>query len=239
MPTRTPNLSTIFATALLFAALPASAQWTGKGEAGLAIANGNSSSRTANAKLDLARKVEKWEHGVGLSGLYVRADGDTTAERWEARAQSRFDFAARTFWFAGLRYEEDRFSGFDHQGLATTGIGRRFIEDEVTRLIAQVGVGYKFWETLGAPADKDNRVTGVANVDFTQQLTGTTSVFDRLAGEFASGNNFLRNAIGVAVKMSDRLALALAYLVRHNTNPPDGFKKTDSLSTVNLVYEVR
>ena len=54
-----------------------------------------------------------------------------------------------------------------------------------------------------------------------------------------SGNNFLQNEIGLAVKMSDRLALSLAYAVRHNTDPPAGFKKTDTLSTLNLVYEIK
>ncbi len=41
------------------------------------------------------------------------------------------------------------------------------------------------------------------------------------------------------MKVSDRIALSLGYAVRHNTDPPAGFKKTDTLSTVNLVYEVK
>ena len=65
------------------------------------------------------------------------------------------------------------------------------------------------------------------------------SIFDKFNGEFTSGNNFLQNEIGVAVKMTDRIALALAYAVRHNTDPPAGFRKTDTLTTVNLVYEVK
>lgn len=229
----------LLAGACLLAAFPAAAQWTGKGEAGLAIADGNSDSRTANARVSLARQVEAWEHSVGLAGLYVRSEDDTTAKRWEATGQTRYDFAGNTFWHGGGRYEEDRFSGFDHQGLVTTGIGRRFIDNDTTKLIGQVGIGYKFWESLEAPADKDSSVTGVAGVEFSHQLTEATRLFDKFGGEFASGNNFLQNEIGIAVKMSDRMALSLAYAVRHNTDPPAGFKKTDTLSTVNLVYEVK
>jgi len=227
------------ASVLLLAALPAAAQWTGKGEAGLAIADGNSNSRTANARVTAARKVDAWEHTLGLAGLYVRSDGDTTAKRWEATGQTRFDFLPNTFWFGGARYEEDRFSGFDHQGLITTGVGRRFIDTEATKLVAQAGVGYKFWESLGVPNDKDSSVTGVASMEFNHQLTETTSVFDRFGGEFTSDNNFLQNEIGVAVKMTDRIALSVAYALRHNTDPPAGFKKTDTLTTLNLVYEVK
>lgn len=230
------------AAALLLASLPAAAQWTGKGEAGVALASGNTESRTANARVSMGYKRDDWENTFGLGGLYVRTEGETTARRWEAMAQTRFDFFANNFWYGGLRYEEDRFSGFDHQGLATTGVGRRFIQNDTTRLIGQVGAGYKFWETLESltePADKDSSVTGVASLEFDHKLTGTTTVFDRFSGEFTSDNNFLQNEVGVAVKMTDRMALSLAYALRHNTDPPDGFEKTDTLVTVNLVYEVK
>lgn len=225
--------------ALLLASLPAAAQWTGKGEAGVALASGNTESRTANARVSVGYKRDDWENTFGLGGLYVRTEGQTTARRWEALAQTRLDFFRNNFWYGGVRYEEDRFSGFDHQGLVTTGVGRRFIQNDTTKLIGQVGVGYKFWETLTVPTDKDSSVTGVASLEFDHKLTGTTTVFDRFSGEFTSDNNFLQNEVGVAVKMTDRMALALAYAVRHNTDPPDGFEKTDTLVTVNLVYEVK
>lgn len=54
-----------------------------------------------------------------------------------------------------------------------------------------------------------------------------------------AGSNFLQNEIGVTVKVLNRIALSLAYGIRHNTDPPLGFRKTDTLSTVNLVYEVK
>jgi putative salt-induced outer membrane protein YdiY len=64
-------------------------------------------------------------------------------------------------------------------------------------------------------------------------------VTNKLGVEVASNNNFLENELGLAVKVSDHLALSLGYAVRHNTDPPAAFKKTDTLSTVNLVYEVK
>ena len=49
----------------------------------------------------------------------------------------------------------------------------------------------------------------------------------------------MQNDIGIQVKISDVLALAAAYSVRHNTDPPLGFGKTDTLTTLNLVYEIK
>ncbi|HMA12664.1 MAG TPA: DUF481 domain-containing protein, partial [Steroidobacteraceae bacterium] len=218
------------------------AQWTGKGEAGIAVASGNTDTRSANAKIAIANKRDQWENSASLAGNYVRTDGNTTAKRWELGLQTRYTFSARTFWYGGLRYEEDRFSGFDHQGVVSTGLGRKFIDNDTTHFSGQAGVGYKFYKTIGTllvPARKESEAVGVAGLDFDHKLTDTTKVYDKFSAEVASGNNFLQNELGIAVKMSDRLALAVAYQVRHNSDPPAGFKKTDTLSTLNLVYEIK
>ena len=53
---------------------------------------------------------------------------------------------------------------------------------------------------------------------------------------YANINTYLQNDLAVQVKISTKLALSVAYEVRHNTDPPAGNKATDTLSTVNLVY---
>ena len=47
------------------------------------------------------------------------------------------------------------------------------------------------------------------------------------------------NDLALQVKMTDVLALAVGYSVHHNTDPPAGFEKTDTLTTINLVYEIK
>jgi putative salt-induced outer membrane protein len=39
--------------------------------------------------------------------------------------------------------------------------------------------------------------------------------------------------------MSDRLALRVGYQYRHNTDVPPGVEKTDTLTTVGLIYETK
>lgn len=234
---------TIHALALLCAALPAAAQWSGKGEAGLAIASGNSDSKQINAKVAVGLKRNSWEHTLGFAALYVRADDETTARRWESSGQTRFVFGgARAFWFGGGRYEKDRFSGFDYQAVVTSGLGNKFIDSEDTKLSGQIGFGYKVLETLPsveATRNRDHAVAGTVALEFSHRLTRTTTFTNKFGAESTSENNFLQDQVGVAVKMTDRMALSLGYAVRHNTNPPAGFKRTDMLSTVNLVYEVK
>ncbi len=236
------RLRLVWLLSALACSLPAMAQWSGKGEAGIALASGNTDTKSANARVAVGYKSDAWEDSASLAGNYVRTEGETTARRWELGAQTRYNFSPRSFWFGGARYEEDRFSGFDHQGVISTGAGRKFIDSDITHLATQIGVGFKFFETIPTltdPATKENQLTGVASLNFDHQITATTTVYDKFGAEFTSNNNFLQNELGLTVKMTDRLALSLAYGVRHNTNPPAGFKKTDTLSTLNLVYEVK
>ena len=217
----------------LFAISPAHADWSGKGEAGLVIATGNTETKTANAKLLLANEVDKWKHQFGGAALYASSDPEgTTANRWELFEQSDYNFSPRTFWFGAARYEDDEFSGFEYQAVISTGLGRKFIDTDITKFVGTAGVGYKKFETRDAfdangvllePGASDSEVVFRGTLDYDHKLTATSSLIDKFVVEAGSDNTFVQNDIALQVKMTNVLALAVGYSVRHNTDPPVGF----------------
>jgi putative salt-induced outer membrane protein len=227
----------------------ARADWTGKGEAGLVLANGNTDSKTGNVKFDLADAVENWKHAFGGSAIYASADGESTGQRWELHEQSDYNFSAKSFWFGAARYEDDRFSGFDYQAILSTGVGRNFIEDDRTKFVGTAGVGYKILETrdsfddtgtiLLERGERSTQAVFRGTLDLSHSLTDTTKLLDKFLVETGANNTFVQNDIGIQVQMTDVIALAAAYSVRYNTDPPLGFGKTDTLTTLNLVYEIK
>jgi putative salt-induced outer membrane protein len=54
--------------------------------------------------------------------------------------------------------------------------------------------------------------------------------------EAGETNTFAANELALQVKINARLSLAAGIGVRHNSDPPLGRKKTDTLTTLNLVY---
>jgi putative salt-induced outer membrane protein len=225
------------------------AEWTGKGEAGLVVASGNTETTTANAKLDLATEIEKWKHHFGGAALYSSSDEEgVTARRYEAFEQTDYNFSPRNFWFGAARYENDEFSGFEYQATISSGIGHKFIDTDITKFTGTAGVGYKFFETqdvfdevtgvLIEPGESDSEVVFRGTLDYDHKFTETTSLLDKFVVEAGADNTFVQNELALQVKMTDVLALAVGYSVRHNTDPPEGFKKTDTLTTINLVYEI-
>lgn len=247
---RATTATTFLVAVISLAALPAYADWTGKGEAGLVISSGNTETETANAKLLLETEIEKWKHQFGGSALYASSEVEgTTAKRWEVFEQSDYNFSPRNFLFGAVRYENDEFSGFEYQAVLSAGIGRKFIDTDVTKFVGTAGVGYKFFETqdvfdevtgvLIEPGDSDSEVVFRGTLDFEHQFSETTSLIDKFVVEAGSDNTFLQNDLSLQVKMTDVLALAVGYSVRHNTDPPFEFEKTDTLTTINLVYEIK
>jgi putative salt-induced outer membrane protein len=225
--------------------------WSTRSELGFVASRGNTSTETANAKIQVIREVKRWKYTLETTGLYGKSQGIATAQHVDARLQVAKSFGKdeRWFWFGAGRYEDDRFSGFDYQATVSAGLGRHFIATDRTKLIGTLGVGYKFFETrdtfdpvsglLLQQGESDNEAVLRGTVDYTHTLTATAQLFDKFLVESGANNSSLQNDIGIQVKISDVLALAAAYTVHYNSDPPLNFGKTDSLTTLNLVYELK
>lgn len=235
----TDKLRALSMITLLCAAGAAQAEWKGKGEAGIVFARGNTETDTVNLKLGMSTTVDKWKHELGLAALRASSDGTKTADRYLAAWQSDYNFSSRSFWFGGLRYEKDKFSGFKYSASATSGLGYKFIDTERVKLAGQVGVGFRRIETEATattPGTTSNNAIATAGLNYENQLTATTKLVDKFTAESGSNNTLLTNFIGVEVKMTTALALAVGLDARYNSKPPAPLKKTDTLTTVNLVY---
>ena len=241
----------ISAAALLILCAPtgaAHAEWSGKSEAGVVVSSGNTNTKAGNAKLDLTYDVKKWKFIFDAAGVYTSDDTGTTGQRWEMKGQHEYNFDPKTFWFNSARYENDRFSGFRYQATLGTGLGHRFFDRPDLKLTAQAGPGYKLAETRDSlaadgvtfvPHQTDREAILQGGVDYEQTLTSSTKIVDKFLTEAGSQNIFLQNDLSLQVKITQVLALAAGYTVRHNSKPPQGFKNTDTLTTLNLVYEFK
>ncbi|MCB2018901.1 MAG: DUF481 domain-containing protein, partial [Hydrogenophaga sp.] len=105
-------------------------------------------------------------------------------------------------------------------------------------LSAEVGPGYRRAK-LASTGNTESEVIARGVVDFKHSLTDTTDLVNNFLVEAGSDNTFMQNDFGVAVKISDAFALKAGLQARHNTDVAAGQKKTDTLTTVNLVYNFK
>jgi putative salt-induced outer membrane protein len=175
---------------------------------------------------------------MGFAGNYGSDSSVTTAQRWEVRGQSDYKFTERAYWFGAGRYEDDRFSAYDFQATAATGLGYKFIDTERTKFWIQGGPGYRYAE-FNETGESEDGVIFRGDLGWDHQLTETTKIVERFLVETGSENTYFQNDLGLEVSMNDRLALRVGYQYRHNTDVPPGVEKTDTLTTVGLIYETK
>jgi len=219
-------------------AQPARADWSGKAELGASMATGNSDNQSANGAAEVTYKDKKWENVLGFMGNYGNDGDNTTAQRWEVRGQTNYSFTERAYWFGAGRYDNDRFSAYDYQASLATGLGYKFFDTDDTKLWVQGGPGYR----ISKERETGDRIDGVifrGNIGFERQITETTRIVNLFLVEAGSDNTYLQNNLGLVVKVSGSLGLRVGYEVRYNTDVPPGIDKTDTLTTVGLLYETK
>jgi putative salt-induced outer membrane protein len=223
--------------------------WIGTGQAGYTSSSGNSEGKSANAALDTAYLDDPWKHAFHLGGLYGQSAGLVSAERWDTSWQTNYNLTPDLYTFGLLTYRHDLFDGFAYQASASAGLGYKFIATATTKLDAQVGVGYQMLRPEDITKDpktgqivgrtflpSENGVAETAAVNYSQALTSTTTLTDKLAVTSSSADTLVTNALAVAVKISTKLALSAGYSLQDNSKPPAGLKRVDTLETLNLVY---
>lgn len=250
---------------LPFAAQAENSDWSGSGEVGIAATRGNSKSENVNIKLQFKQEDDTWKNNVFLNALRskgevtvaTQVDGQTvnvtrydlTANRYEAGGSVGYKLDERSYLVGALRYENDDFSPFEYQWIASVGYGYTALKNQRTELSFEIGPGYKRYQVqpydvfIGDPPvatrmrpGSDGEVVARGLISFRHKLTDTTTFENVLLTEAGSDNTFLQNDAGLAVSMSEKFALKLGYQVRHNTDVTEGAKKTDQLLTTNLVY---
>ena len=216
----------------------ASADWSAKGDVGASFASGNSENQAASANLDVKYEVDRWQHGFGFSGNYGN-DGDVaTAQRWEFRAQTQYAYTERAYAFGAVRYEDDRFSQYDYQATLSAGLGYKIVDTERTKFWVQGGPGYRRAEVRETGETEDG-VVFRGDAGFEHQLTATTKVVDKFLVEAGPDNTYLQNDLGLEVTITGSLGLRVGYQVRHNTDVQPDVEKTDTLTTIGLLYETK
>ena len=137
-----------------------------------------------------------------------------------------------------MRYESDDFATYDRQGSFGLGYGTRLIDGERLVLDTQIGPGVR----RSHNSETDENRTGLIGrglFDLKFGLTDNTDLVNTLLVESGSYNTFAQNDFGVSVAMNRHFALKAGWQARYNSDVAEDKRKTDTLSTMNVVYSFK
>ena len=210
--------------------------WAGSGEFGLVKTTGNTESEAVNMKAEFIKTTAKWRHRFFASALLTSEDGINDNERYQLEIQSDRKLSDRSYIFGAFRWDADKFGAYDPQLTLTAGYGRELMKSDTHLLKGEIGAGYrKLEERESGITSSEPIIRGL--LDDSWQITDNTLWTNRFLVETGSDNTFSQFNTGLAVAMNSKFAVKLGYEIRNNTKvPPGDSEKTDTITTVNLVY---
>ena len=221
-------LALSFTTQVVYAA-----DLTGEGELGFTSTSGNTDSETLNAKIGLGKEHGNWKHSAKLELLQSSDRGVESANSAVFTEKSEYRFAEKTFVFGRIRHEEDEFSGFDHQSLISFGVGHVFFANG-HNFEASAGVGYKQLEDdLGAESEE---TVFDGELKYLYKISETSTFNQNVFVEGGETNTYTKSETFLKLVVVGNLGAKFGYEVKHNSDVPLGTDKTDTVTTVTLVY---
>nr|WP_297403885.1 DUF481 domain-containing protein [uncultured Marinobacter sp.] len=219
-----------------------SGNWKGETELGVLITSGNTEETNVKGRLGLVHEVETWRNIGDFSANYSKAEGQTTAEEYQAALETNYKFDENQYWFLRGAYEDDRFSGYDFESTLTTGYGNRvWTMGERSFLDLSAGAGYRYnrLDTTNAEGEDTEKeaITRLAG-QFDYALSETALFRQKLSSEIGLDENnvITQSETSLQATVVGNLSMKVAFRVKYVSDPPLGSEDTDTETSLSLLY---
>ncbi|MDM8559196.1 DUF481 domain-containing protein [Candidatus Parabeggiatoa sp. HSG14] len=221
------------------AAEETSTPWKGEGELGFTQTTGNTENQSLVTKLAIGYKLSSWEHTLNLNALRAEDKDELTGESYGLNLQSNYDLSQdqKQYLFGKLRYEEDRFSGYDYQSSLIFGYGHRVFDTEDRGLKLEAGVGVGQNQMVVFDQSSDSQAIGFLGLNYRQKIGAHSEFTQDLKVEGGSENVYSESNTGFKVSVTDKVAMKLSLQIKNNSEVPPDTEKTDTITAVTLVYD--
>ena len=210
--------------------------WSGKAEISYLSTSGNTSVQTFGGGLEVDYKKDVWS---GLAkGAFVRSETDSVvkAESTAGELRGARALSPRLEVFAQGDYFRNTFAGIDSRYALLGGGAYSAVKSPEMELKLQGGVGYTRENRV---TDSDRSfATAQAGILYKWKISKTSE----LSEEFAfiedlkeTGDWRVANTLSVSAAISTLLSLKASHVFNYLRQPPAGFGRTDTVTSLALV----
>ncbi len=215
-------------------------KFSGNVELGGYQTTGNTVSESMDGVLELNYTFGDWSSEFLFKGSQTSEDGVLTSDYYESSIKGKYEMPYHTYFFLGVGYRQDYFSGIYSEVTELAGLGYHFFADEENiKVDFEIGYGNRITKKLvngvlrsRVDYDPGTHTALMAEYQFTEQDLIEASV------TVESGNDdaFIRKEFSWKHALVDEFSLKYTYEVRELTTPEVGKLGTDSKATLTLVY---
>ena len=211
--------------------------WQGSVALGYLQTTGNANTITANGKALFGYKSKsgEWQDSILVQSLKASQEGIVTAENTELNGQADYNLNTNNYLFGNGDYLRDVFSGYERRTSEVLGVGHRFLNTDTQQFDLELGGGRRQTRyTTGAPSDEEWVERAAAS--YLWKFNSTSNFTENLSVVHGSTNTLTQSATAITANLAGSFALSLSYTVSHNSTVLAGFKKTDAITAISLVY---
>jgi len=245
--------------------------WSGTATLGANAISGNVEANNINAGIRLGRTVGQWEHLV--FGNYFKGDatvlvdeidadgnpvtttlanGDVVTQQQIVKGGNsdrlhigyapRFYWRPRTYFFGIIDYEQDKPANVELGSRQLIGIGHKFFSNASGFLSGEAGFGNKNTEVVAG--EDINGGVAYLGADYLNRINENVTFDANFRADLGSDNTYTEIGLGLAFKLSQRMAVKIAHQTRGNTDitnpslPLGDASDTDNSTSINLVVDL-
>ncbi len=237
-----------------------SSSFTVSAELGMLFKTGNTKSGDIKAGLNVKHEEGQWLNLLTFNALAKKLETEnletgkdefeSTDNKWDILGQSNYSLeeGGKNYLYASAYYEQDKFSGFAYQTSASFGWGRHWWETETSSFFADVGPGIKYDVIREIPATEGAQA--IAETSETAAILQAQALYTRQINDFvefkqyfvakqafeSDKNSVYKSETSLTTKLIESLQFKFAFRVDYDTEVEEGFEKTNTETSVTLVY---
>jgi putative salt-induced outer membrane protein YdiY len=202
---------------------------------GFVSAAGNTRLTTITANGRFTVKVRSWAFLEQTNYIFGKTDGVASANQLKTALRGDHTFFKRAGFFASSTYERNRFAGLLRRNDQSAGLTWRVLNFSHDTLNLDSGGVYS--ETVHTDSTRQYSPAARGALLYKHSFGGTSALIQ--TAEYIptlknSGQYRINSETALVAKMLNHFGLRLAYGVRYDNKPADGFRKADRILTTGL-----
>jgi putative salt-induced outer membrane protein YdiY len=210
-------------------------KWTGNISAGLTATQGNTSTESVNASINLTRRSEK--DRTKLTADYAKGrqeDPDTgvkktTEDWWRTKAKYDYFFSKKLYGYLDGRYEKDSIAQLDRRVVLGGGAGYQWIESDDMNLSTEAGLA-SVYEKFDNQTSSNSELSFQLGYNFDKKLHKSVTFLHDLT-YYPSTDNFsnyyLTTTAELRTYFTERMFANFKVIYDYDATPAMGAGNTD------------
>lgn len=216
--------------------MPLSMQNKYQVEAGTGLGTGNIDHQSYSFAGKVTSKMGRYENNLKGKFAAVNRSNDDSHNVYSINNKLKYDLTPDDYAFGELEYVNNKVAGIERRASESIGYGRRLVNKDGLNIAAEAAIGGRQSEYKAGLADESSYL-GKVGTTIDWEVYDNVNLNNDTYMAFTSDNTQTVSDTSVKTYVYDGMYVKGGFNVENNDKAPAGFKKTDTLSTVNVGYE--